>query len=201
MEEVQDGSNLLVEGSSAEAKERLCHAVLREGADNGEPSIYVTTKYTAEEVLERFDVSDPFEQRFGVVECTSHGSAGDDGEMVKHVGSPGDVTGIGIKVSDLIDLYTEQGIEGGRVCLNSVSTLLMYSDLETVFRFLHVFTGRVRSIGGLGVYVVEPDMHDPREYSTLVQLFDGTIEVRGEGELEARVTGVGRDVDWVEIDV
>jgi len=29
--------------------------------------------------------------------------------------------------------------------VHSLSTLLMYSDLQTVFRFLHVFTGRIRA--------------------------------------------------------
>ncbi len=74
----------------------------------------------------------------------------------------------------------------------------MYSNLQTVFRFLHVFTGRVQSAEALGLFIVDSTAHDNQTMSTLRQLFDGEIEVReAEGdESELRVKGVGKTAGW-----
>jgi len=53
----------------------------------------------------------------------------------------------------------------------------MYSDLQTVFRFLHVFTGRIQSADALGVYVIDSTAHDDQTMNTLKQLFDAVIEL------------------------
>jgi hypothetical protein len=59
--------------------------------------------------------------------------------------------------------------------VHSLSTLLMYSNLQTVFRFLHVFTGRIQSVGALGLFAIDSTAHDEQTMNTLKQLFDGVI--------------------------
>jgi hypothetical protein len=86
------------------------------------------------------------------------------------------MTGIGIKLSEFLEAFHEErGLENIRVMVHSLSTLLMYSDLQTVFRFLHVFTGRIQSVGGLGLFCIDSTGHDDRTMNTLKQLFDGII--------------------------
>jgi hypothetical protein len=63
----------------------------------------------------------------------------------------------------------------------------MYSDLQTVFRFLHVFTGRVQSVDGLGLFSIDSTAHDDQAMNTLKQLFDGIIEVPEDGEPDIRL--------------
>ncbi|GAA0201828.1 hypothetical protein GCM10009000_015020 [Halobacterium noricense] len=89
-------------------------------------------------------------------------------------------------------------MRANRIAFDSLSTLLMYSNLQTVFRFLHVFTGRVQSAEALGLFIVDSTAHDNQTMSTLRQLFDGEIEVReAEGdESELRVKGVGKTAGW-----
>jgi len=73
----------------------------------------------------------------------------------------------------------------------------MYSNLQTVFRFLHVFTGRVQSADALGVFVIDSTAHDQQTMSTLKQLFDGQIEIReDDGQPELRLKGVGGGTAW-----
>lgn len=200
---IDAGTNLLVMGPSMSGKDSFAYSVLSAGIEAGDGTIYVTTKYSGKEVMEDFEGAGIDTERFGVVDCVSQNQGiteAEEGGNIKLTSSPNDMTGIGIKVSELLEEFLEnKGIEQNRICLNSVSTLLMYSNLQTVFRFLHVFTGRIRSADALGIFLIDSEMHDQQEYSTLKQLFDGVVETRaGDGGNEARVTGLrSGNSDWV----
>jgi len=58
----------------------------------------------------------------------------------------------------------------------------MYTNIQTLFRFLHVFTGRVKLAGAIGIYVVDEGMHDDKSINTLKQLFLALLEVKMDGE-------------------
>ncbi len=200
--QVEPGSNLLLVGGSADSKNRVGQASIARGLQDGDGVIRVSTRYTVDDILDEYSDLSYDTDKFGVVDSVSQsvGSDVEESEMVKHTSSPSDVTGIGIKISDLVERFQEREVENTRLYMDSISTLLMYSDLQTVFRFLHVLTGRVRSIGGFGLYTMDPDMHDDKEYSTLVQLFDGTVELRDEDGLQVRLTG-GLRSDWTDVEI
>ena len=79
----------------------------------------------------------------------------------------------------------------------------MYSNIQTVFRFLHVFTGRIKSAGALGIYVIESGMHDEQSIATLKQLFDGMIEIKFENDRNfIRVVGFSsKPTSWFEYEI
>jgi KaiC/GvpD/RAD55 family RecA-like ATPase len=185
---LQAGTNLLIAGPPLTGKREIAFEVLATGSRNDEGSIVVTTKDDAEKVLEEFAsyVTDVADVDVGVVDCVTKqrgvGNVRDD-PRVKYASSPVDMTGIGIKLSEFLEeFYKVRGHEQNRILLHSVSTLLMYSDLQTVFRFMHVFTGRVQSADGLGVYVIDSTAHDDQTMNTLKQLFDAVVEVTDEGD-------------------
>ena len=200
--DVDPGTNLLVAGPSMSGKYDLALDVLASGSARGEGSIVVTTKDNADRVQSDFAAhTDGDAGPLGVVDSVTKQQgappAGDD-PLVRYVSSPVDLTGLGIELSELLQhLYRERGATQNRILLNSLSTLLMYSNLQTVFRFLHVFTGRVQSADALGVFVIDDSAHDTQTLSTLKQLFDGIIEVReSESGFETRLVGVGDDRSW-----
>jgi KaiC/GvpD/RAD55 family RecA-like ATPase len=199
---IGEGTSLLVTGNAPSYS--FSHETISESIESDEGTVYVTTERSAREVLEEYEDYDT--SRFGVVDCVSESQGLEDTERkekVRFASSPSDMTGIGIEVSDLLEEFWEnRGIERNRVCLESVSTLLMYSNLETVFRFLHVFTGRVRSIDGLGLFFIKPGMHDEKEFSTLRQLFDGRVEIKeDDGSTQIRVSGLTEEpTDWVSVE-
>jgi len=82
--------------------------------------------------------------------------------------------------------------------LHSLSQLLMYADVKTVFRFLHILTGRISSADALGVCTLDSEAHDGQTVHTVRQLFDGMIETRtGRDSREFRVRGLdGVDDGW-----
>jgi len=96
---------------------------------------------------------------------------------------PGDLTGIGIELSELLSALAADadGDEQVVVCFDSVTSLLHHSDLQRAFRFLHVVTGRVRNADARCYYHLDPEAHDPQARATLDGLFDATIEYDGEG--------------------
>ena len=203
MEGVPEGTNLLVTGTPMSGRDEFVQTLVYEGIENGDCTVYVTTDTSADEILEQYTCENGI---LGVVDCVTKSQAveePEETEKVKFASSPSDMTGVGVKVSSLLEKFRDKrGNKGNRVLVDSVSTLLMYSNLETVFRFLHVFTGRIRSIDGLGIFVIDSGMHDEKDYLTLRQLFDGVVEIECDNEdARARVVGLTEDpTEWVALE-
>ncbi len=102
---------------------------------------------------------------------------------VKTVENPSDLTGVGIELSELLSgMATASGEdEHIAVCFDGITSLLQYADLQRAFRFLHVVTGRVKTVGGVGHYHLDPEAHDRQTLATLKGLFDAVIEVDEDG--------------------
>ena len=184
--QVAPGTNVLVSGPPLTGKRGLALGLLEGGAARGEGSIAVTTKDGAEAILPNF----PDEADVGVVDCVTEQrgvGAVEDDPRIKYASSPVDMTGIGIKLSEFLQAFGDRGIERNRIMVHSLSTLLMYSDLQTVFRFLHVFTGRVQSVNGLGLFSIDSTAHDEQSLNTLKQLFDGIVTVSEDDDPEIRL--------------
>ena len=79
----------------------------------------------------------------------------------------------------------------------------MYSNIQTVFRFLHLFTGRIKSTGGIGIYMIESGMHSEQAIATLKQLFDGIIEIESKNDKNyIRVVGLSsKPTPWFEYEI
>jgi KaiC/GvpD/RAD55 family RecA-like ATPase len=184
--EVEPGTNILLTGPPLSGKRALCLDLLASGTEEGQGSIIVTTKDSADRMLEQFAERTSYESRpVAVVDCVTkqQGDEVPERNRVKYASSPVDMTGIGIQLSEFLQaFYQDRNITHNRVMLHSVTTLLMYSDLQTVFRFLHVFTGRVQSVDGLGLYCIDETAHEQQTLNTLKQLFDGVVEMQEEGE-------------------
>jgi len=196
--EIEPGTNLLISGPPLTGKRRVAFRILARGTAGNEGVIVVSTKDGAEKVFDEYrKFADGIENSpVGVVDCvTKQQGAGDveDSARVKYASSPVDMTGIGIKLSEFLEeFYDGRGVQRNRILLHSISTLLMYSNLQTVFRFLHVFTGRVQSADALGLYVIDSTAHDDQTMNTLKQLFDGVIEVDEDeaGEQSIKTAGI-----------
>ncbi|WP_266076694.1 RAD55 family ATPase [Haladaptatus caseinilyticus] len=199
--EVGPGTNLLISGPSMTGKRNLALDILAHGGTGGEGAIIVATKDGGKQMLTEYKSRiDRSRTPIGVVDCVSKQQGmnprGIDG--IEFASSPVDMTGIGIKLSELLQEFYDAGVRTNRIAFDSLSTLLMYSNVQTVFRFLHVFTGRIQSAEAFGLFIIDSTAHDDQTMSTLRQLFDGEIEVReADGnESEIRIKGVGSTAGW-----
>jgi KaiC/GvpD/RAD55 family RecA-like ATPase len=191
---VDPGTNLLISGPPLTGKRTLALDLLAAGVENGEGAIIVTTKDSAKRVLDDFASRTSYEDKpVAVVDTVTRQQGVSEvveNERIKYTSSPVDMTGIGIKLSEFLQVfYQDRNIEQNRIMLHSLSTLLMYSDLQTVFRFLHVFTGRIQSVDGLGLFCIDASAHDDQTMNTLKQLFDGIITTSEDAEPTARLAG------------
>jgi KaiC/GvpD/RAD55 family RecA-like ATPase len=172
----------------------LAFEALAHGGNNGEGCVVVTTRDSSDRVLTDFQslLTAPDETHLGIVDCvTKHqGRSANDTEMVKYTSSPVDMTGIGIKFSEFIEeFYTKRDVKRNRVAIDSLSTLLMYSDLQTVFRFMHVLTSRIEDAEAIGIHVLESTAHDAETLNTLKQLFDGIVTVEEDLSVSMQLPG------------
>ena len=182
---VAPGTNILVMGPPLTGKRRLARQILHHGLDHDDGAIVITTRDSAQRVSEQFALDEhDGEHPIGIVDCvTEHvGRSTTDTLTVKYATSPVDMTGIGLGFSNFIEyFYGELGRERNRVMVDSLSTLLMYATLQTVFEFMHAITSRVDDVDAIGVHVIESTAHADQTLHTMGQLFDGTIELDEDG--------------------
>jgi len=191
-ESVDAGVNILISGPPLSGKRKLALEGLAHGANDGEGAVVITTRDSSDRVLSDFRalLENPDRANIGVVDCvTKHqGRSVSDTELVKYASSPLDMTGIGIKFSEFVEeFYTGRNVKQNRVVVDSLSTLLMYSDLQTVFRFMHVLTSRIEDADAIGFHVIESTAHDQESLNTLKQLFDGVVEVEADDSVTFRL--------------
>lgn len=95
------------------------------------------------------------------------------------VSDAGDLTGLGIKVSQCLSAW--DGEDDLAVCVRSLTTLLQFSELKRVFRFVHVLTQRLKSAGAVAHFHMDPAAHDGQTLATLESLFDAVYELDADG--------------------
>lgn len=110
-------------------------------------------------------------------------SIDDPSWAVKTVENPSDLTGIGIELSELLSGIANAADDDEHivVCFNGITSLLQYADLQRAFRFLHVVTGRIKTVGGVGHFHIDPEAHDNQTLATLKGLFDAVVEIDEDG--------------------
>ena len=183
---VDRGSSLLMTGASALTDERLFDAV---APDDGEIAIVITTNAGASRVADELRDRGADPGQLGVIDCTNRKSDVED-VRVRQLSSPGDLTGISLEFAKLLD--EEDDPDAVRVGFASVSTALMYTEQQTLFRFLHVFTARISSGDMFGVFTMDPGMHEDKAYNTIRAVFDAEAEATDDGMTSLRGTGFTR---------
>lgn len=193
---IESGTNVLVAGPPLSGKRRLGQRILQRGMANDEGAIVISARDTAERVRELFGLpADDPDDLLGVVDCvTEHvGRAPSETDLVRYAASPSDMTGVGIKFAEFVEYFNcERDVERNRVLLNSITTLLQYSSLQTVFRFLHALTTRVTEVDAVGVAVVESTVHDAETMATIRELFDGVVETTRDGSYSVDLPAAAR---------
>jgi KaiC/GvpD/RAD55 family RecA-like ATPase len=187
------GTNVLVSGPVMTGKQRLLLRILAGGDPADRGTVLATTRTNADALARTFETvaGDVPDDLFAVVDCTGTASRSRTRRTPtrRYVSSPGDLTGIGIGLTEFMREFYHRG-DAARVGIHSLSTMLMYTEFRRLFQFLHVVTGRIESSGFVGVFAVDDSAIGERETNILLQLFDTVVETRdGDAGTELRVRG------------
>lgn len=175
-----EGSAVLVRGPAMTGKYEFA---LRALAAYGERSILVSTSNNAESARDQFAAyGDP--AALGVVDCVTrvHDRSVEDSEYVRYASSPQNLTEVGVKFTDLIETVEAADPARVAVALHSLSALLMYWDVEHVYRFLRVMLNQVQGFGWTAFAVLDDAATDEQTVNTLSQPFDAVVDTREGGE-------------------
>jgi len=206
---LKEGSNIMLIGPPMSGKEVILNHLMNSCTTNNETAvIIITTREPATHILERLKkiIPAPSFSNIGIVDCVSKTVGGTEIDMgnIEFVSSPADLTDIGVKISQFFDdLFFKKKIRKLQLHFDSLSTILLYSKVQTVFRFLHVLTGRIKAARGIGIYVMDSGMHDEKNVIILKQLCDGIIEVKSENDTNfIRIIGISpKPTQWFEYEI
>ncbi|WP_227354560.1 DUF7504 family protein [Haladaptatus salinisoli] len=133
--------------------------------------------------------------------ATQSGGCGTDTTVVTSPSLPS----LGIAIAEAIDEFEREsgGLTSGelRVCFDSLTPLLEEHSRESVFRFLHVLTARIRNVNGMAHFHLPAEM-DSTVVRALSPAFDAVVEVRAKGDVaEQRWHLVRQDVTtgWLSL--
>jgi hypothetical protein len=183
--DVDDASNVLVLGASAESGTGDACIDLLAGPTPGRPAVLaVLYGLSPGEFVARWSARRDTPPEDGGIVTVGDTEASVDGHAwtAHAVANPADLSSVGIELSDLLSSLNAPGEGGTAVCFDSLTALLDHTDLQQAFRFLHVVTGRVESAGAVGHYHVDPDAHDRQSLATLEGLFDAVVAVDENGD-------------------
>lgn len=93
------------------------------------------------------------------------------GPWVETVPSPGDLTGLGVRIGQALSAWADDD-RPVELCFHSLTTLLQFVDERAAFRFCHALTRRVTTTGASSHFHLDPDVVDERAVNTLASLFD-----------------------------
>jgi len=201
LDDLDPDAAVLIAGPPMTGKYQLLLRLLGAKTD---AAILISTKNGVERVRDdyRAVTGTLDEARLGVVDCISYHEAPTVTGPVRFVGSPENLTRIGVKFTDLFEGFREDpDVERLGVGLHSVSQLLMHSKVNQVYQFLQVLVGQIRNERCLVVAVVDTSAADDEVVRTLQQHFDGLVTTRENetGTREYRVRGLSPSASpWTE---
>jgi KaiC/GvpD/RAD55 family RecA-like ATPase len=206
------GSNILILAPPMSFADLFAYALTK--PLEGEYAIVLSTNERAAQVIDVFKLSGTDKRFIGVIDAITKSSTPTiaDTQRLVFVSSPTDLTGIGIKFSNMIETIFEGEFSEGetglfpppiRFCVNSVSTLLMYRHLEVLYQFLHVLTAKIKKIDGMGIYLLNSESFDDKTLSMIKQLMNCVIEVKVKQNTSyLRIHGIrGVSSEWLKFSV
>jgi len=191
---IDDPSNVLVSFPSMDDRERhACGELLDRDAARGRDVIVVSISDSPDRRIQRWrDTVGPLPQRLHII--TAGDASGPDPSTPDGAGvtvttdavsSPGDLTGLGIAISTYLEDHHERDAQL-LVCFDSITALLLHTDLQPVYKFLHVLTAQLQSVDALAHFHLDPSAHSPQDVGAITSLFDTEVAADDDGSIEVR---------------
>ncbi len=175
-------SSLLLIGPSGVGKTIFCKQFLYNGLVKGESAVYLSTSESPISIEKSmkgfgFDTS-PFRENgsFRIVDCYSWKTGGSSSSEFVAT-NPGNLASISMLIEKAIHNSAKV-----RLVFDSITGLTSVCSYNPVFfsQFLQVIAAKIKALDGNAIFVAAPEAHDPQFISYLREVFDGTLEMKGD---------------------
>lgn len=195
-------SSILVVGPPGVGKSTFLNQFMFDGLSQGEKGVYLTLDDSPSEV--RQDASyfgwsfDEYEGDFVFIDGYSWREGEDvDGRFA--IQGPSDLNQMNMTLADAM---SEVGQGSKRMVMDSVSTLVLYTDPNSAVKFLQVVGAKSKASDGCLLMTLEEGVHDEKTISTLNYVADGMIRMKMDGDKRlmsvARMEKTSHSRDWME---
>ncbi|SNR37981.1 DUF7504 family protein [Halorubrum vacuolatum] len=194
---VRHAESVLVSGPPMSGKYELLMRILAEWS---EQPVMISTGRSAGKVREEYEqITDRSGDDLVVIDCASHeqGAEHADTPTTKYVASPGNLTDIGIKFTNVVE--SSAGLERA-IGIHSLSQLLMYWEAERIYQFTRVMAAQSSGEGWPFVAVIGSETHDTQTIHTLHEPFELIVETRvtDDGRQFRTLDRVGGPTEWTD---
>jgi hypothetical protein len=178
------GNSVLLKSSTDEVKDSACHALLSD-VDPNDPNVLLVS-LAAPVRSSIVAVIDDLPYEPGTLYAIGVGL--DDPDRIASgfppwvtvdtISDVGDLQSLGILLSSTVSEFDEGEVV---FCLDSITAILQYTELNRAYRFLHTLIHRFDTVDVRGHYHVDPSTVDESTLSTLAPLFDTVFETFEDG--------------------
>ena len=180
------GSYLLI-GPPLSGKRIFLYEYLKNKLENNIGVIFVTTDKLPENIKKELIKENFFFGKYSdrkmlmFIDCYSNHIEEflPDTDNIKRISSPIALNEISIALSNIERDFVMNGLKH-TVIFNSLSTLLMYSNPQTIARFLQVIIAKIEKSDGSSLFTIEQGMHDEKTIFTIEHLMKGVIKIKEE---------------------
>jgi len=177
----EPGTNVMVMAPSlSDDKRDTCLDCLEVAPPERLDVLRVTYSSGPEELVAEWRDRHPLPARMGIVVVGDQPGRGPDSEGLPDsvfvtAANPNDVTGLGMRLNNYLN--DRDPAAQLAVCFDSMTEMLQFSELQPVFKFLHMFTGQLRDADAASHFHIDPGAHDQQVISRLKPLFDDAVDL------------------------
>jgi KaiC/GvpD/RAD55 family RecA-like ATPase len=159
-----------------------------------EPTVFISTDEPPDEIVEKFGLHGA-NGNISFIDCYSRQVAENisDTRSIIRVPGPAALTEISKSVSDFCNKLKKP-----LYIFDSLSTVLIYSDMTMLSRFLQLLISKVKNNNASIIFTVEQGMHEGKDTALLMHLVDTVIETKRHGNdvLCRVIDGTGTQESW-----
>ena len=198
-------STILLIGPPGSCKTIFVNQFINKGLELGESALYITTDHSPQEVKE---MAVEFSQNFRAnenrklvfLDAYSWRINKKGGKFF--VDSLSDLNQINMTISDALVFL---GSSEKRIALDSISSMILYSDPDTVTRFLQTISAKSKASNSTLIMTIEEGVHDKKTINMLNYVADGCIKFKiEEGKRFLKIIKMAQTkhpLEWIPFDV
>ncbi|MCD6279165.1 hypothetical protein J7J26_00115 [Candidatus Micrarchaeota archaeon] len=157
--------NILIMSPPGEIKKVFGLQFIKKGLDVGQTGIIIDYDSPVKEINEFFDskkpiIIDGYTWTLGITSTSRY-----------NVQGPNALNDLSILLSHLLERIPSTK----RVLFNSLSTLLLYNDPDTVYKFIQIIGARLKNSNATSMFLIESGMHSNEIIATIEHIMDDEI--------------------------